>query len=168
MTGPRPALPTVAQVLALGSSYELVVPSAFTDGNGHMNIARYTEIHSDGGWRWFEQFGLGEAVAAAGGASSFDVEHHARYLREVREGHTVVHCGRLLGRSERAVHSMQFIVNRTTGELANTLECVALSVDLTQRRVAAFPPEIAAALDVELERGKALDWVAPVCGVMTV
>ncbi len=161
-------LPTVAEVAALGGGYERAVPPEYTDANGHLNIARYMDVHSDGGWHWLERFGLGEATARAGGASTFDVEHHVRYLREVHSGDVLTLHGRLVGRSPRALHSVQFLLNRTTVELANVMEVIALSIDLTARRAVAFPPEVAAALDAQLALDRGLPWEPPLCGSMGV
>lgn len=162
----RPALPSAAQVLALEPNLVLTVPDDFTDANGHMNIARYMEVHSRAGWVAFERWGLGEERALAGGPASFDAEHHLRYLREVHAGDEISLHGRVLGRSARALHFLQLMVNRTTGVLANTFESVALSIDLGARRTVDFPPEVGALIDAQLARDAALDWPAPTCGAM--
>ena len=160
--------PTVEQVLALPSAYSVVVPDEYTDGNGHLNIARYMQIHSDGGWAYFARFGLSEESAAAGGPTTFDVEHHVVYRREVLAGHEVSVHVRLVDRSETALHSIQFLVNRSTGEIANTHEAVSLSVDLRTRSVAPIPAALAGALDERLEHDHTLAWEPPLSGAMAI
>jgi acyl-CoA thioester hydrolase len=61
---------------------------------------------------------------------------------------------------------MMFMVNETRGTLASTFECVNSFADLTARRTTPFPPEIGAKIDVLLTQHQALDWDAPVCGVV--
>ena len=61
---------------------------------------------------------------------------------------------------------MYFIVNEARGRLAATLEYITASVDLQTRRITPFPEELAAGLDVLLEKHQGLGWVAPVCGLM--
>ena len=155
--------PTLEQVRQLPSRYSLVVPDSFTDGNGHMNIARYMQIHSDGGWAYFEDLGLSEETARSGGPTTFDVEHHVRYRREVHAGHRVSVHVRLVGRTERALHSVQFLVNETTGEVANSHEAMSLAVDLATRKISTIPEDIAALLDARIAQDAALEWEAPLC-----
>ena len=162
----RTAIPTLEQVDALPADLELVVPPEFTDANGHMNIARYLEVHSDSGWVAYATFGLGEANARAGGPTTFDAEHFLRYLHEVHAGDRVTVHSRVLGRTAKALHVMQFLVDRTTGEVANTFEALSVSVDLTTRRSAVFPDRIAALLDARIARDAGLPWDAPVCGAI--
>ena len=160
--------PSVEQVLALPTAYSVVVPPDYTDGNGHLNIARYMQLHSDGGWAYFARFGLSEESAAAGGPTTFDVEHHVVYRREVLAGQEVSVHVRLVDRSETALHSIQFLVNRSTGEIANTHEAVSLSVALRTRSVAPIPAQLTRALDARLEQDRALPWQPPLSGAMAI
>jgi acyl-CoA thioester hydrolase len=163
MTTPTP---TFDQVRALPCAHEQVVPAHFADANGHMNIVRYMELHNEAAWKHMSQFGLGEEHALEGTAGSFEVEHHLRYLREVHVGDLVAVHFRTLGRSDKAFHVMQFLLNVTRRELANTLESVSLSVDMGNRRTAPFPPDVAARLDAQLMVDRALDWPVPLAGAM--
>ncbi|MGA8044889.1 MAG: thioesterase family protein [Dermatophilaceae bacterium] len=168
MQSPRAPFPSLDQVLALPSDFRVVVPDEFTDGNGHMNIARYMQLHSDGGWAYFAGFGLSEESAAAGGPTTFDVEHHIVYRREVLAGHEVSVHVRLIDRSDKALHSLQFLVNRTTGEVANSHEALSISMDLRTRSIAPIPEGVAALIDERLASDQALDWDPPLSGAMAV
>ena len=160
--------PSAEQVLALPTAYSVVVPPDYTDGNGHLNIARYMQLHSDGGWAYFARFGLSEESAATGGPTTFDVEHHVVYRREVLAGQEVSVHVRLVDRSDTALHSIQFLVNRTTGEVANSHEAMSISMDLRTRTVAPIPGELARRLDVRLAADRALGWEPPLCGAMAI
>lgn len=153
--------PSLDQVLELPSRHSLVVPQDYTDGNGHMNVARYMQIHSDGGWAYFAELGLSEESARSGGPTTFDVEHHIMYRREVHAGHRVAVHVRLIGRTDKAVHYLQFLVNETTAEVANSHEAVGLAVDLESRAITAIPDAIADQLDARIARDGALGWEAP-------
>jgi hypothetical protein len=59
-----------------------------------------------------------------------------------------------------------FLVNETRNKLAAIFECVNAFADLTVRKTAPFPPEIAKQIDAWLARDSKLDWPAPVSGVM--
>ena len=162
---PHP-FPTLDQVLALPSRYSVVVPAEFIDGNRHMNIARYMQLHSDGGWAYFAEVGMSEDNARAGGPTTFDVEHHIVYRNEVHAGDEVSVHVRIIDRTDKGLHSLQFLVNRTRGEVANTHEAVSLCVDLATRRLSTFTTEVAAAIDAQLEVDRALEWEPPLSGAM--
>ncbi|MEI2776381.1 MAG: thioesterase family protein [Tetrasphaera sp.] len=151
-------MPTYADVVQLEACYTLVVPPEFGDANGHMNIVRYMQIHNDGGWAFLSSVGLGPEHAQAGSGASFDVEHHLRYLREVHCGDTLTLHVRMLERSAKALHVVHFLLNQSRQEIANTLEYVTVSVDLTARRVAPWPAHVAELLDARLAQDAALGW----------
>ena len=73
---------------------------------------------------------------------------------------------RVVGRSAKRVHYLMFMVNETRDTLAAIFECVNAFADLTARKTAPYPPEIAAAIDMQRTEHQALAWPAPVCGVM--
>jgi acyl-CoA thioester hydrolase len=58
-------------------------------------------------------------------------------------------------------------VNETKGKLAAIFECMNAFADLSIRKTAPFPPEIAARIDVWIENDSRLDWAAPVSGPMS-
>ncbi|MDQ2755030.1 MAG: thioesterase family protein [Actinomycetota bacterium] len=163
-----PTLPTLGQAAALPLNLSFTVPPEFTDANGHMNIARYLELYSRAGWVAFSRVGLGEQTALAGGPATFDAEHYLRYAAEVHAGDEVTVHSRLVGRSDKAVHHVHLMLDRTTGTVASTFEAVSVSIDLTVRRPTPFPPEVAAALDAQLALDAALPWPPPLCGVLGV
>src|SRR5690606_33209125 len=110
---------------------------------------------------YFARFGLSEEAAMAGGPTTFDVEHHVVYRREVLAGHEVSVHVRLVDRSDKALHSLQFLVDRTSGEVANTHEAVSISMDLRTRTIAPIPEDLARRLDARLQVDRALDWAPP-------
>ncbi|MCE1177701.1 MAG: thioesterase family protein [Micrococcales bacterium] len=150
--------PTLEQIRELPRVYELTIPESFTDANGHVNIARYLDIHSDAGWAHMHQFGLGEEHAKEGGAGMFDVDHRLRYLREMHAGDRIAVHVQIVERTDKAVRTLQYIVNETREELANTLEAVSLSVDLATRRVTPWSPEAMVGLDERFALDQGLSW----------
>lgn len=169
MTTPLPAAdPRVEQVRALVCPLERVIPEHFADANGHMNIVRYLELHNDAAWIHMHDFGLGEEHATAGTAGSFQTEQHMTYLREVHVGDTVAVHVRMVERSAKAIHLVQFLVNLTRGDVANTFESLSLSVDLATRKVVPFPQHVAELLDAQLAIDRALDWPVPLASVIRV
>jgi acyl-CoA thioester hydrolase len=162
----RVAPPSPAQVRALPVLHELTVPPEYEDINGHMSIAHHMGIHDDAGIPFFGTLGLDETYFSERRLGIMDLEHHLVYLAEVHVGDDVGVYSRVLERSEKTIHGIWFLLNRTRDQLADTLEWVSLHVDLEVRRSAPFPAELAAALDRQVELSRALDWEPPVCGVM--
>lgn len=155
-------LPTFEQVLALPRVFGRVIPAEFEDGNGHMNVMHYYGLHGEGLWQMHRDLGY---RAYAGKFGSFAKEQHVRYLREVLVGHEVsVHIGHL-GRTPKALCGISYLVNVTTGAVANSFEFLAVNVDLESRRPAEFPPEVARVLDESIARTTAAG-IGPEYGVL--
>ncbi|MCA0454964.1 MAG: thioesterase family protein [Chloroflexi bacterium] len=155
------------QVKQLPQVYHLTIPDRYRDKMGHMNMRYYLEVYDDAGDALFESFGLTPAFYREHGSGGFDLEHHIHYLNEVHIGDTVAVYARLVSRSAKRLHYLLFMVNESRGLLASVFECVNSYADLTIRKTAAYPPEIAAALDGILSAHQQLEWPAPVCGVMS-
>lgn len=154
-------LPSADQVLALPAELSCVVPAEFEDTNGHMNIRHYFDLQTRAVARLFERIGytLGEGGPRIG---PFTLEQHLRYHREVLVGHEVSAHLRLVGRTDRLLHGMAFLVSRTEDTLANTFEFVLGNVDLDERRLTPFAASAADAVDREIEQHHHLDWEVPV------
>ena len=169
MTGPSDRhknFPEPEQLEELPVQYSGVIPREWEDRNGHVNVQFYVALYELGGWVIFEKVGIDEDWFLQKNVSVFDLEHHLQYRAEVMAGDEVTGYNRLLSRNEKSFHGMYFIVNRTRGRLAATLEYVSACVDMRTRRIASFPEELAAALDILLEKHRQLSWDAPDCGLM--
>lgn len=162
----RPSFPTVDQVRQLPLMLRRTIPPEYEDINGHMNIQHYLGLYDAAGWPFFAMIGLNESYFKEQRKGIFDLEHHLHYLAEIHIGDEIEVHGRLLARSAKRMHGLWFIVNQTRDELSNTFEFVSTHADLELRRSAPFPDDLAARLDRLIADHAALDWEAPVCGVM--
>ncbi len=142
------------------------IPEAYLDDMGHMNVLWYASLFSEAIGGFFQLVGLTRGYMEANQAGTFALEQHTRFLKEVRVGQHVTLRTRMLGRSARRFHLMNFMVNDDLGVLAATGESVGAHVDLRVRRMSPFPPAIAAAFDRYLAAHARLPWAAPVCGAM--
>ena len=140
------------------------IPSHYIDRNGHMNVRHYIGIFDDCGTPTLVRQGLPLEWLTAHHRGVMDVENHIRFLHEVMEGEEVTVHARLIGRTEKALHWMEFLVNNTRANLAATLEMLTVHVDLVTRRATAWRAEAAAALDAQIATDGALPWAAPVSG----
>jgi acyl-CoA thioester hydrolase len=161
-----PAIP-LEKITALDPIYRVTIPPEYQDENGHMNVRWYLHIFDDAGYQMVASMGLTPEFHEKYGTGGFDLEHHIHYLNEVHIGDEVVVYLRLINRSAKRIHYLMFMVNETRGTLASIFECVNSFADLKARRTAPYPDEIAAKIDGLLARHQALEWQAPVCGVIS-
>lgn len=158
-------LPTFEQVLELPAQTQRVVPTDYIDLNGHMNIGHYLMLGAEGVWRRCTDLAMDDTYIPERGLSNFTAEHHIRYFAEVLEGEEVSTHVRLLARSEKVLHGMALIVNRSRQQLACTVEVTLVHMDMATRRSTPFPDDIAPLVDAAIKADD-LDWPAPVCGSM--
>jgi acyl-CoA thioester hydrolase len=154
-------------ITALPLAIRHVIPQDYEDENGHMNVRHYLSVFDDAGYPLVANIGLTPEYHQQHGTGGFDLEHHLHYLNEVHIGDTVAVYYRLVARSAKRIHYLMFMVNETRGKLAAVFECVNSFADLTVRRTAPYPPEISARIDAIVAEHAALDWPAPVCGVIS-
>ena len=79
-------------------------------------------------WNFFISQGLDENYFVRKQMGVFALKHFIQYFAEVKVDETVAMHIRLLGRTEKRFHFMNFMINETTGKLAAILP--------------AFPPQL--------------------------
>src|SRR5271166_3530150 len=99
------------QLASLPAVYRAVIPPAYRDENGHMNMRWYLAIYDEAGYPLVAKFGLTQAYNKDNKAGGFDLEHHIHYLKEVNIGDTVAVYPRLVARSAKRIHYLMFLVN---------------------------------------------------------
>lgn len=155
-------LPTPDDLEPLGTLLTRTMPARYQDLNGHVNVRGHYDLHMDAVEEsWERQVGLDQAFLDRTGQSSFSMTHHVQFHHEILVGHEVTAHLRILGRAAKTVHAVTILANRTTGEIASTLEFVEAYVDLTTRRATPFAPEVAERIDALLEQHAALPWSLP-------
>lgn len=110
------------------------------DGNGHLNMAYYHVLFDRTVDLAFDELGLGEAYRAEMGGSTFNVETHVVYRREVGSGDRVRCSFQLLGCDEKRLHAFQTMEN-AAGTVVATSESMFVHVSLATRRAAPFPAD---------------------------
>ncbi|HMP01039.1 MAG TPA: thioesterase family protein [Gemmatales bacterium] len=149
----------------LPRALEAEIPESYRDEMGHMNVMWYTHLFDRAVITFFAQWGCDEAYMLAEHAGTFALTQHFRYLAEVRVGQRVaIHC-RLVGRSERRVHFIQYMLH-ADGRVAATVEALAAHVEMRVRRSSPWPPQIAAALDRLAEEHERLVGPPRLCGAL--
>ncbi len=161
-----PSIP-LEKILALEPAcLRMAVPESYRDRNGHMNMRWYIAIFDDAADNLYSRLGLTPEFHRQHTTGTFDLEHHLHFLSEVLPGDRVAVYGRLVGHSAKRLHYLMFMVNETRGKLAAMFECMSAFADLTVRKTAPFPPDIASKIAAGVAASATLEWPAPVCGAM--
>lgn len=151
---------------ALPLYYRKTIPSDYEDIMGHMNIRWYFDLFARSGRKFFKAHGLDEAYFRDGKFGVFALKHFIQYFAEVRVGQAVAIHARLIGRSDKRFHFMQFMLNETTSQLAATFEALITHADLKIRRAAPMPAQIIQKFDETLSENNNLDWEPPISGAI--
>ncbi len=145
-------------VIGIKISAGQVLPE-WIDINGHMNVAYYVlafDLAVDALWR---EFGITDEHIHDNHSSTFAVESHVMYRRELKESDPYIVTAQILAYDKKRIHQFQRMYHAQEGFLAATAEWMNLHVDLKTRRVAPWPDKILENINrVVLSQGK---WAYP-------
>ncbi len=114
------------------------------DYNGHLNMAYYNVLFDRSLDQFFDMLGIGPRYLKTRNKSTMTAECHVRYLREIHLGDPVrVHLY-LIAADEKRLHTFEELRHATEGWISATSENMTLHIDMDVRKVAPFPPDIAA------------------------
>src|SRR5271169_3100859 len=116
------------------------------DYNGHLNMAYYNVLFDRAVDEAYELIGCGLAYLHETQHSTFTVEAHVRYLRELNAGDPVRVTFQLLDYDLKRLHYFEQLFHAEEGWLSATSENMALHVDMAARKTAPFPDDVAALL----------------------
>jgi acyl-CoA thioester hydrolase len=120
-----------------------VVAPEWIDYNGHMNVAYYVLAFDKALDEVYDLWGNGPALVESHSMGPMALQSQIHYLAELLEGERF-HCECLLADCDhKRTHVFLTMISEKTGEPAATYESLSMNVDLTQRRSAPYPPEVA-------------------------
>jgi len=122
------------------------VEPGWIDFNGHLNMAYYNVLFDRAVDEVYEPLGLGLRYVETTRHSTFTAEVHVRYLRELHAEDPVHVTFQLLEFDAKRLHYFEQLFHADEGWLSATSENMALHVDMTAKKTAAFPDDIAARL----------------------
>lgn len=108
------------------------------DYNGHLNIAYYLLMFDHATDVFFDYLGIGPDYIKAANCSTFVLESHIVYERELAVGAPVRFTTQLLDFDEKRFLYLHAMIHETEEFLAATCEMVSLHVDMATRRTAPF------------------------------
>jgi len=124
----------------------LRVEPGWIDYNGHLNMAYYNVLFDRAVDEVYELLGLGLGYVEASGHSTYTVEVHLCYLRELHAEDPVRVTFQLLDFDAKRLHYFEQLFHADEGWLSATSENMVLHVDMAAKKTATFPAEVAARL----------------------
>jgi acyl-CoA thioester hydrolase len=122
--------------------YRDVVRPEWIDHNQHMNVGYYLVVFDYATDEFFAWVGLDAAHRAARAITTFCLEAHVTYHREVCEGDPLRFTTQLLGHDTKRLHYIHAMYHATEGYLAATNELMSLHVALATRRATSMSPPV--------------------------
>lgn len=122
--------------------YRDVVRSEWIDHNRHLNMGYYVVVFDLATDAWLDFIGLDLHSKASQDVTTFSLESHVLYLREVGEGDELRFTTQLLDFDEKRIHYFHQMHHAQEGYLAATNELMSLHVSQKTRRGAPMAPEI--------------------------
>ncbi|MEZ5739951.1 MAG: thioesterase family protein [Burkholderiaceae bacterium] len=112
------------------------------DYNGHMNVGYYHVAFDTASEAFFHYLGLTPGFREANGSTTFALEAHLNFLRELKQGDPLRFECRLLDYDHKRIHFYQEMFHGTEGYLAASHESVSAHVAFAIRRTAPMPGEL--------------------------
>jgi len=134
-------LASATNVLGKEVSRGVVLPE-WIDNNAHMNVAYYAlafDLAVDALW---DRFGMTTDHVRDANSSTFTLESHVTYRRELRQSEPYLITAQVMAFSEKGIHQFQRMYHVEEHYLAATCEWLHLHVDMKTRRVAPWPASI--------------------------
>jgi len=122
--------------------YRDVVRPEWIDHNQHMNMGYYLVVFDYATDEFFAWVGLDAAHRAARAITTFCLEAHVTYHREVRAGDPLRFTTRLVAHDDKRIHYFHAMYHTDEGWLAATNELMSLHVSHATRRAAPMAPEV--------------------------
>ena len=129
-------------VVAPFDAFRSVVKPEWIDQNGHMNMGYYLVAFDLATDAFFDWVGLDRAHRAGRRVTTFCLETHATYHREVRADDPLRFTTTLLGFDEKRIHYFHQMFHARADFLAATNELMSLHVSQETRRAAAMAAEV--------------------------
>lgn len=120
----------------------IVVRPDWIDYNGHMNVGYYHVAFDIAAEEFFQFLGFTPEFRERHQGTTFALESHLNFLREVKEGDALRFEARLLDLDAKRMHFYQEMFHATEGYFAASCESLSAYVDQAARRTAPIPAEL--------------------------
>jgi acyl-CoA thioester hydrolase len=118
------------------------VRKEWIDYNGHMNVGYYHVAFDTASDLFFDFLGLTAAFRERHQGSTFALESHLTFLREVREGDSLQFEARLIDFDAKRIHFYMEMLHADERYVAASYESLSSYVSMDTRRTAPMPSEL--------------------------
>ncbi len=122
--------------------FQTVVPRAWIDANGHMNVASYVTAFDEAIEAFQESLGCGAGYTARTDCTCYVADLHALYRHEVKEGESVAITAQVLGADNKRLHLFMRLDSARHSNAA-LAEVLLVHVQRGAGRVTPFPDSLA-------------------------
>ena len=129
----------------------------YIDHNQHMNLAYYVLIFDQATDGFFDYIGLDHDYRMRELSTTFTLEAHTLYLRELKLGASVCITTQLLDADSKRLHYFHRMYHKDEGYLAATQELLSMHVDTMTRRGSALPESTRMTAEDLLRQHRRLD-----------
>ena len=116
------------------------------DYNGHMNVAYYLLAFDRATDVLYQRLGLGVEYMKRTNHSTFTLECHIIYLRELTQGDPMRFAIQMLDFDRKRLHFFSRMTHGDEGYAAATMEWLSIHVDLETRRSTEMSPHLVSEL----------------------
>lgn len=120
-----------------------VVLPEWIDYNGHMNIGYYLVAFDNACESFFHFLGLTPEFRKQHGSTTFALESHLNYLRELKRGDPIRFEARLLEHDAKRIHFYLEMFHASEGYLAASFESMSSHVTIALRKTTPMPDALA-------------------------
>jgi len=134
-----------------------VVRPEWIDHNGHLNVGFYVlafDFATDAFLHWI---GLNPQYRERKNVTTFALEGHITYQKEVKEGDELAFSTQMLDCDEKRIHYFHRMYHQKDRYLAATMECMSLHVSLATRRATPIEESTRKTISKVLEAHKQLE-----------
>nr|WP_293863205.1 thioesterase family protein [uncultured Alsobacter sp.] len=129
-------------------SSTLRVKPEWIDYNGHLNMAYYGVLFDTAFDQALAAMGLGEDYVHQRGGTTMTAEWHVVYRREVKLEDQLRVTLQLIDFDDKRLHVYMEMRHATESWLAAAAESMNLHVDMGERKVRPFPPDVLATMAI--------------------
>jgi len=137
--------------------YRDEVRSEWVDHNAHLNVGFYAVVFDFATDAWLDHVGLDLETKARHGSTTFTLEAHFTYQREVREGEGLRFTTQLLDFDEKRIHYFHRMWREGDGVLASTNELMSLHVSQATRRASPMKASVLQRLEAVRDAHRKLE-----------
>jgi len=117
------------------------------DYNGHMNVAYYVLVFDQGTDALLDYLGMDSEYRRGSGFSTYVLESHITYERELKEGEPYRVSVQLLDADAKRLHYFERLYKESDDTLAATTEIMLMHMDMATVRSTPMPERVVAKVE---------------------